>query len=105
MDVNFSSNPQVPVVSSFSLNIRNARFGARNLMMFISRKKAKVPGIRRKTYRIFRHLTGVRCVNCMLTSGGSPPTPWINDVSCLTAVSGVSGVFSVHYLDVSMNII
>ena len=68
-DFNFSPNPDVPSCPlSFSLNILNVKSGARALMMFITRKKAKVPGKRRKTARICRHLYGVRCVNCMLKS-------------------------------------
>jgi len=59
-DLIFSANPMVPDESIFSLNILNVKSGARTLMRFITRKKASAPGRRRKTYRTWRHLYGVR---------------------------------------------
>ena len=68
-DFNFSPNPTIPVVSILAFIILKVKSGARTLMMFITRKKAKVPGIRRTTQRICRHLYGapVRSLN-MLSS-------------------------------------
>ena len=62
----FSAKPHFPVVLNFFLNMFKVNSGAMILKVFITRKKAREAGRRRRTSSILRHLDSVNCMFCRL---------------------------------------